>query len=101
MLIFFFIFIIPGSRSLGQEIDWPSPEVGQLYRSAKEQLSRGAVDQAIILFRQAIQLAPEVTILNRDLAGALNIQKKYEEAFTAINPLLTSGRADDPVALLN
>lgn len=83
-------------RSFAQDTGyWPSPEIEQMYKQAKEYLSRGAVNQSIVLFQQAIQLAPEVLILHRDLAQALNLAKDYDEAYKTIEPIIKNNQADE------
>lgn len=79
----------------GQVSDWPTPEVEQMYRQAKDYLSKGGIQQAISLFRQAIQLAPDVPLLHRDLGQALNITGAYSEAYDIVAPLINSRRADE------
>ncbi|HRO41786.1 MAG TPA: hypothetical protein PL009_03075 [Flavipsychrobacter sp.] len=76
-------------------ISWPSPEVEQLYKQAKEQLSRGAINQSVTLLRQAIQLAPKIPLLHRDLAQALNLGKSYEAAYKTVDPLIKNDQADE------
>ena len=60
-------------QAQSQDIYWPSPEVEQMYKDAKDYLAKGAVQKAITLFQQAIQLAPKVMLLRRDLAQAYNL----------------------------
>ncbi len=84
-----------GHFGYSQELYWPSPEVEQMHRQANEYLSKGAVKQSIILFQQAIQLAPDVMVLRRDLAKALNISGDHSEAYNNIKPVLESGQADE------
>lgn len=76
-------------------VAWPTPEVEQLYRQAKDYLSRGAVDQSVTLFRQAIQMAPQVKLLHRELAQALNSGRRYQQAYTVVEPIIKSGEADE------
>lgn len=83
-------------KSSAQETTfWPSPEVEQMYRQAKEYLSRGAVNQSVTLLQQAIQLAPQTMILHRDLAQALNLAGNYDEAYKTIDPVIQKGQADE------
>ncbi len=74
---------------------WPSPEVEQMYKQAKDYLAAGAVKQSIVLLQQAIQLAPDVMLLHRDLAQALNLANEYNEAYRTIEPVIKSGQADE------
>jgi tetratricopeptide (TPR) repeat protein len=80
-----------------QEISWPSPEVAQMYRQAKEYLSKGAIQQAVTLFRQAIQLAPDVPLLYRDLGQALLLAREYNDAYKAVEPMLKNGKPEEQV----
>jgi tetratricopeptide (TPR) repeat protein len=88
------IFLFTGAYAQNN-VQWPSPEVEQLYRQAKDHLSRGAIDQSVTLFRQAIQMAPQVTLLHRDLAQALNMGKRYEQAYKTVEPMIREGQADE------
>lgn len=80
-----------------QVSEWPTPEAEQMYRQAKEYLSKGGVQQAIVLYRQALQLAPDMVLLYRDLAQALNLAGSYNEAYETIAPILASKRADEHI----
>lgn len=82
------------AQSFGQYA-WPSPEVEQLYKQAKDYLSRGGINQAVVQLQQAIQLAPEVPVLYRDLAQALTLQQKYSEAYKTVEPLIKDEKADE------
>ena len=90
-----FLLLILCSRSYGQDLYWPSPEVEQMYKQAKESLARGAVKQSIVLFQQAIGLAPQVMLLHRDLAQALLLSGNNEEAYNTIKSVLESKEADE------
>lgn len=83
------------SHATAQVSDWPSPEVEQMYDQAKDYLSKGGISQAIILFQQAIQLAPDVMVLHRDLAQSYNLQGNYTEAYQTVEPIINSNRADE------
>src|SRR5690606_17141809 len=54
-----------------------------------------AVNQAVVLFQQAIQLAPEVMILHRDLGQALNLIRNYEQAYNTVEPIIRNDQADE------
>lgn len=77
------------------KVYWPSPEVEQLYKQAKEYMSRGALTQSVTLLKQAIQLAPDVSILHRDLGQALNLSKDYAGAYKTVEPLIKADQADE------
>lgn len=68
-----------------------------MYRQAKDYLSKGAVDQAITILKQALQLDPQIPVLRRDLAYAQNIAGKPEEAWQTVSPLIDEGLADEQV----
>ncbi|HTM67214.1 MAG TPA: tetratricopeptide repeat protein [Flavipsychrobacter sp.] len=95
-LLLFVVFFSSGFPMFAQDAGyWPSPEVEQMYRQAKEYLSRGAVNQATVLLQQAIQLAPSVLVLHRDLAQTLNLAGKYDEAYKTIEPIIDNGQGDE------
>lgn len=77
-----------------QAVAWPNPEVEQLYRSAQGSLSAGAFRQAIASYQQAIALAPEQSILYRDLAQAYLLSGNALRAEKVINPLIAKGQGD-------
>jgi len=88
-------FLCLNQAQAQNSVEWPSPEVEQLYKQAKDQLARGAINQSVTLLRQAIQLAPQVTILQRDLAQALVLGKSYDAAYKAVAPLISDDKADE------
>lgn len=81
--------------SKAQETNWPSPEVQQMYEQAKNYQSTGATKQAIVLLQQAIQLAPNIMILHRDLAQGYNVLGQYDEAYKTVEPIITQNDADE------
>ncbi|MBS1775402.1 MAG: hypothetical protein JSS64_03875 [Bacteroidetes bacterium] len=95
ILLTFMLAVFSSTSMVAQEVYWPSPEVEQMYKQAKDYLSRGAINQSIILLQQAIQLAPDVMVLYRDLAQALNAAKQYDEAFATIDPIIQRKQADE------
>lgn len=78
-----------------QVINWPTPEVEQLYNQARGFLSNGNIRQAIPVYQQAINLAPDVVILYRDLGNAYYLMGNYEGADKTLEPVIESGRADE------
>lgn len=92
--ISFFILFITG-KAFCQYTEWPTPEVEQMYKQAKEYLSKGGIKQSIVLLQQAIQLAPDVMILHRDLAYSLNLAGEHDEAYKTIEPIIENGQADE------
>jgi len=83
-----------GGAASAQVVNWPNPEVEQLYRSAQASLASGAFRQAIASYQQAINLAPEQSILYRDLAQALLLSGNPLRAEKVIAPLIDKGQGD-------
>lgn len=77
-----------------QGVSWPNPEVEQLYRSAQASLAAGAFRQAIASYQQAINLAPDQSILHRDLAQAFLLSGNPLRAEKVISPLIVKGQGD-------
>lgn len=77
-----------------QVINWPSPEVEQLYNKARENHSIGNLKQAISLYQQAILLAPNVMVIHRELGKAYYLAGGYSEAKHTLEPIIESGDAD-------
>lgn len=73
---------------------WPTPEVEFLYKQARDFHSKGNLREAIIRYQQAIQIAPEVVLLYRELAHAYYLAQGYDEAINTLNPLVEKGVAD-------
>jgi tetratricopeptide (TPR) repeat protein len=90
-----FLLLVFCGKGYSQDLYWPSPEVEQMYKQAKESLARGAIKQSIVLLQQAIGLAPEVMLLHRDLAQALIVAGNYEESYNTIKSVLESSQADE------
>jgi FimV-like protein len=94
--IIIIIVILFAVRTAGQQkINWPTPEVEQMYQQAREYLSRGNLRQAIVTYQQAIPLAPAVMVLRRDLAQAYILSGNYEQANKLLEELIKNGKADE------
>ena len=76
------------------QTNWPTPEVGQMYHNAQAYVIAGNFKDAIITYKQAILLAPEIMILYRSLGDALYRSGNYDEAEKVLTPLLTKPDAD-------
>jgi Tfp pilus assembly protein PilF len=76
---------------------WPSPEIEQMYKTAREYMMQGKLQQAIVTYRQAIQLAPEQMILHRDLGRAYYLSGNSDQAEEILEPVLKSGEGDEQV----
>lgn len=86
--------ILLTGKAGAQVINWPSPEVEALYKSAQASLASGAFRQAIASYQQAIALAPSQAILYRDLANAYLLSGNYDRAQSTITQLIEKDRAD-------
>lgn len=73
---------------------WPSPEVEQMYRHAKEYMALGNLNDAIITYKHAISLAPGKMVLYRDLGNALFLSGRYNEAEQALSSVNSMPDAD-------
>lgn len=74
---------------------WPSPEAEQVYLQGREYLSKGAVRQAVVTYKQALDLAPDVPVVRRDLGQAYYLSGNYKEALATLEPLIDQGQADE------
>lgn len=77
------------------QTNWPTPEIEQMYNEARDLMSRGNLKQAIIRYQQAIQIAPDILVLHRELGKAYYISGDYENAYNTLDPIVKSGQADD------
>ncbi len=93
------IFLFASASVVAQQT-WPSPEVAQMYRHAQEYSSLGNIKDAIIVYKQAILLAPGETILYKGFARALYAEGNFSEAEQTLNPLLAKHVADTGCYLL-
>ncbi|MBS1773133.1 MAG: tetratricopeptide repeat protein [Bacteroidetes bacterium] len=89
------LFLLLSPAVFAQQSEWPTPEVEQMYKNAKQYLMAGDLRQAIITYQQAINLAPEKMVLYRDLAQAYYLAGGYDDALKIIEPLMKSGDADE------
>ncbi|WP_276132532.1 tetratricopeptide repeat protein [Polluticoccus soli] len=78
-----------------QSVSWPSPEVEQMYKQAREFHSKGNLKQAIMMYKQAIQAAPGIMLLHRELGQAQYISGDYAEAQNTLQPVIDNGAADE------
>ncbi len=89
------LFLLQGTYSYAQQQPWPSPEVETMYNDARNYMSNGNLAQAIAIFQQAIQIAPGQLVLHRELGRAYYLMGNYEEAKKILEPIITSGDADE------
>lgn len=93
-LILFFALMLGVSYTGKSQTIWPSPEVEEMYQKAREFHAQGNIRQAIVMYQQAIQIAPNVPVLHRDLAHTYYLTGRYEEAKEVLEPLIKSEKAD-------
>ncbi len=86
--------LLAGISSANAQTIWPTPEVEQMYKQAREYHSQGNLRQAVIMYQQAIRIAPNIPLLHRELAHTYYLAKGYNEAITTLEPLIKSGEAD-------
>ncbi|MBL7717394.1 MAG: tetratricopeptide repeat protein [Flavipsychrobacter sp.] len=94
LLLYIWIAFCLPSMAVAQS-GWPSPEVEQMYNTARGYLTNGKLQQAIVTYRQAIQLAPGQMVLHRDLGRAYYLSGNSQQAEEILEPILKSGEADE------
>ncbi|MFT4062738.1 MAG: tetratricopeptide repeat protein [Edaphocola sp.] len=73
----------------------PQTDVAQMQRSAHDYLNRGDYPNAVMMFTQAIRLAPSDVSLRRDLAYTYYLSGDTKKAKEVIDPVLNSDAADE------
>lgn len=73
---------------------WPTPEVEDLYNEARKYHSQGQLRDAIVRYQQAIQIAPGIVLLHRELAHAYYLAQGYDEAIKTLEPVIKQQQAD-------
>jgi tetratricopeptide (TPR) repeat protein len=76
------------------QTSWPTPEVENLYKQAREYHSQGNLREAILRYQQAIQIAPEIVLLHRELAQAYYLAQGYDDAIATLEPIIKQNMAD-------
>lgn len=92
--IVFVLLACLGTLSVRAQTIWPSPEVEQMYRQARQNHSNGNINQAIVLYQQAIKMAPNIVLLHRELAHAYYLTGNYDAAKNTLEPIIKSNDAD-------
>lgn len=92
--ILFVMIALAGITSAQAQTIWPTPEVEELYKQARQHHTKGNINQAIVLYQQAIKMAPNVVVLHRELAHAYYLTGNYEEAKNRLEPIIKSDEAD-------
>jgi len=91
----YIILLLAVQSTQAQTITWPSPEVEQMYNQAREQNARGNLRGAITLYQQALQIAPDIMVLHRELGKAYSLAGANKEAQKVLEPIVKSGDADE------
>src|SRR5690606_38203915 len=73
---------------------WPTTEVENLYKQAREYHSQGNLREAIVRYQQAIQIAPDIMLLHRELAHAYYLAQGYNEAMATLDHNIKQQQAD-------
>ena len=92
-IAFIFITTLLSVRTVAQE-KWPSPEVARMYANAQDYQASGNTKEAIVVYRQAIHLAPGSFLLYKGLAGALYQSGQCSDAEAVLSPLISRNEAD-------
>lgn len=98
--ILVFAVVLGSAISVKGQVNWPTPEVENLYKQAREYHSKGNLRQAIVMYQQAIQIAPDIVLLYRELAYAYYLARGYDEAIATLQPIIDQGKGDDMVHLI-
>ncbi|MCB0699899.1 MAG: tetratricopeptide repeat protein [Chitinophagales bacterium] len=93
-LIFILLLSLSVAVPASAQSIWPTPEVEQLYKEARDFHSRGNLREAIIRYQQAIQIAPDIVLLHRELAHSYYLAKGYDEAIATLDPIIKQQKAD-------
>lgn len=93
-LLAFLIVLVSATTSIAQTA-WPSPEVEKMYQQARTAMSRGQLREAVPVFRQVVDLAPDVPEARRDLANAYQLAGSNKEALDVLEPLFKANTADE------
>ncbi len=88
------IFCLQAAAAALAQVNWPTPEVENLYKQAREYHSQGNLREAIVRYQQAIQIAPDIVLLHRELAQAYYLAQGYDEAIATLEPLIKQNVAD-------
>jgi tetratricopeptide (TPR) repeat protein len=94
-LIFFTGAVLFCTTPTFAQQEFSSPELKQMYQSATDYLARKDYDNAIMMYAQAIRLAPDNVMLRRDLAYTYFVAGKREKAKEIIDPVVNSELADE------
>ncbi|MBN9483636.1 MAG: hypothetical protein BGO70_14225 [Bacteroidetes bacterium 43-93] len=91
----FFILSIFLATAVQAQNNWPSPEVEQMYKQAREYKMQGNFQQAAITYKQAIALAPDKVVLYNDLAQVYYLTGAYDDALEILEPILKNNDGDE------
>ena len=88
------ILTLATAGAANAQTNWPSPEVEHLYKQARDYHSQGNLREAIVRYQQAIQIAPDIVLLHRELAQAYYLAQGYDEAIATLEPIIKQNMAD-------
>lgn len=88
------LLVLHGAVAYGQT-KWPSPEVERMYKEARDLHAQGKLPQAITIYLQALNIAPDVMVLYRDLGQAYYLTGTYEKAKETLEPVIKNDAADE------
>lgn len=94
-LIKYFVFtLILGTNYIATAQNAGNSELDQIALSASNYLAKGDYDNAIMMYNQAIKIAPNNVVLRRDIAYTYFLKQDYKKAKEIITPVLNSEAAD-------
>lgn len=89
------ILLLTVSFKVQAQTEWPSPEVEQMYKDGRKLHTQGKLREAIMLYKRAILIAPNIIVLQRDLGQAYYLTGNYEEAENTLEAIIKNGAADE------
>ena len=66
-----------------------------MYREGRKFHTQGKLRDAIVLYKRAIQIAPDIAELQRDLGQVYFLTGQYEEAQKTLDAIIKNGAADE------
>ena len=95
-LLFIVLLFVSVSNSFAQG-PFPNPESEKLYYKGRDLLASGQIEPAINTYQEAMNLAPEKMIIQRDLGKAYYYAKRYDDALRVLGNVINTKDADDQV----
>lgn len=88
------VLLLFAGSAVQAQVNWPSPEAERMYQEARQYHSQGQLRDAIIRYQQAIQMAPNVVLLYRELAHAYYLAQGHDQAIQTLEPVIEQNAAD-------